>query len=273
MEDTPRTRQSIPTSPKPIPSEACVESSGNDNFLTPQPPRQQNCAPTLSPADCLTLQKILKDVRGPVPTSSPLRSTKNESMISVAKVDEESGESGEEKHDEVGDEAEDGYEDEDDSMEFSDATEHEGDGGDDEEGGVGIMDEDGDTIEDIMNLPGQTAPPAPPQDFGRFHTHGHTTPDETKEIKRRRATIEMALEDERLDQERRTLTAIESDILDRELGLDGQDDAVNLSDDPEFQAVQAIQAEIGMSVIADEEPGELEVRDAADTIKMILTLT
>ncbi|KAF1830640.1 hypothetical protein BDW02DRAFT_92188 [Decorospora gaudefroyi] len=148
--------------------------------------------PPLSPADCRTLEKILHDVRG----SSPISSTPYFSHVApgspgIAATASSSVYSGDEDDDGRefvdGDERDTGYEDEDDSMELSDSEQ------------TSAEAEDGDTIEDIMNLPGKTAPPAPIQDFSSLYAHDQPTPDEAMQMRLHRAVIERELGEPKVD--------------------------------------------------------------------------
>ncbi|XPS93679.1 hypothetical protein M3J09_003022 [Ascochyta lentis] len=61
-----------------------------------------------------------------------------------------------------------------------------------------------DTVEDIMNLPGKRAPPARPQDLGRNNSDRQPIPDDIKQLNRMRLSMERVLENELVEQERRT---------------------------------------------------------------------
>lgn len=263
-----------PTLLRPVPLETSLQSHGNDN-LSPLPPRKESARPSLSPADCHTLKKLLLDVgsASPPPTPSPLEPGKqlsaNTDSTGSAVYDNV------EKQDEacyvVGDEAADtGYEDEDDSMELS-------------EGVVGVTTRDSldsldgpaspivsyfdrrlqdsvslhdekerlrysshrpsvakhsrvkrlnqwrskqidvvqdDTIEDIMNLAGKSAPSARPLGLGRADTDSQTIPDDVKQLNRMRLSVERVLEDE-CNQQDRTAQKQEQDpgILNATLAL------------------------------------------------------
>ncbi|KAF2627835.1 hypothetical protein BU25DRAFT_490998 [Macroventuria anomochaeta] len=60
----------------------------------------------------------------------------------------------------------------------------------------------GDTIEDVMNLPGKRAPPACPLDLGCRDLDRRPIPDDIKQLNRMRLSMEKVLEDERVEQER-----------------------------------------------------------------------
>lgn len=66
-------QRSMPSSPplRPLALEASLQSYGNDN-LSASPPRQDSSHSSLSPADCRTLEKILRDVSSPPATPSTL---------------------------------------------------------------------------------------------------------------------------------------------------------------------------------------------------------
>lgn len=291
LNNSPSSRQSLPSTPstplQTISLEASLQTHGSDTSAS------------LSPADCRTLKKILQDVRTASPRAPQHVGDRGKSLSAEISIDSESSASGREdevqyseKQYDYGDEAEEGYEDEDDSMDLSDVVEE-------------VHYADGDTIEDIMNLPGRTASPAPSQDFSSFYHHNQATPEEIRDIKLRRASIEKELEDELLaqqhgdmaDQEVKDIKLrraairkeledelltqqhvyvpdMEGDTCDYISAVDGfRDDALHLSDDPEFRAVQEIQAEIGMSVIADEEAeSELEVCEEAEPYKRPRTI-
>jgi hypothetical protein len=275
-----------PSSPfHEVPLDVALKTHGNETLhLLQTPPRESVRAP-LSPADCRTLEKILEDTRSPSPLASHAR---DESLLSVESFQDGSSDTGVEdtvqytdrQHDH-GDESDDGYEDEDDSMDLSDTVDegfHDGDDVDNEDHGEGpstlSVDEepeyewsDGDTIEDIMNMPGKTAPPARQQDLGGMYTHDQPTSDKTKEIKLKRASLERALVRERVNQERRAAMSAGSDGVHFDAtSLEDQDIAVNLSDDPEIQAVQDLQinqSRADMSALEEDiDRGvELEVSD------------
>jgi hypothetical protein len=248
-----------------MPPNAALNTRGTGTAL-PQPNLSADVAQSpLSPSDCRTLKKILEDVQGPFPTASPLSIKHNENHLGAEYTQDSSSDTSNE--DEVqhmencydyGDEVDEGYEDEDGSMNLSDTVEESRDDNAvqedqsmfiDEDDSRGYAWSDGDTIEDIMNMPGETAPLAPQQDLG-VDLHDQPLSDANKEIKLKRATVEAVLEQERLDQEHQDAAAIGDGIIDLDAThVGGQDDAVVLSDDPEFWAVEAVQAEIGMSLI------------------------
>jgi hypothetical protein len=178
----------------------------------------------------------------------------NESMeLSDAGVDEEEmgGHRSENWDDEEkprdGDEHDAGYKDEDDSMELSDTEQEQ-----DEE-------KDGDTIEDVMNLPDKTAPPAPVQDFSSFYVHDQPTPDEAKETRLKRAEIEKELEEQVRNQELERAIETSDGTCDFKVSLfDAHDKKL---DPMHVHGFQALQEEIGMHAVEDEEAvaGALEV--------------
>jgi len=263
-----------------------LETHGNDSALTPPTTPQSDSAArqTLSPADCRTLKKLLVDVRTPSPLASSTNvDAHDESLLSVDAGGDANSDAGVEDQVqytelqyEHGDEREEGYEDEDDSMELSDVADEDRDdvyatgleAAEEGQSMVSNVDDsvyvwsDGDTIEDIMNTPGKTAPPAPQLDLSGVYPHEQSTPDEVREIKARRAAIEKEVGDERLEQEGHDVAVIEDEEFGPDAMSDDEDDAVNLSDDPEIQAIEAVQAETGMTIIEGDEEAmvELEVR-------------
>jgi hypothetical protein len=138
----------------PISLTASLESHRNDN-LTPSPPRKGSGSLKFSPADCCTLKKILSDMGTDSPPSTPspvelrdqpfVHSGRTSSTVNDRPAEEV------DRYQLVGDEAETGYEDEDDSMELSE-------------------DGEDDTVEDVMNLPSRHASPGTPY-------HGHSLRD------------------------------------------------------------------------------------------------
>lgn len=101
-----------------------------------------------------------------------------------------------------GDEREEGYEDEDASMELSDTD-------------LAFPNppraDEGDTIEDVMNMPGTTVMPASVRDFSAFYPHDEPTPDETRELRHIRKLIEQELKDQLVEQAKQhTVTAEEA---------------------------------------------------------------
>ncbi|KAF3050287.1 hypothetical protein E8E11_009121 [Didymella keratinophila] len=116
-----------PNMPSPVPLrplslDTSLQSHGNDN-LPDSPPRRGSNRPSLSPADCRTLEKILRDVVSPPATPSPLEQgdrlfPDSDRAGTTGAANEEDG------YHFVGGEATDtGYEDEDDSMELSEGEE------------------------------------------------------------------------------------------------------------------------------------------------------
>ena len=59
----------------------------------------------------------------------------------------------------------------------------------------------GDTIEDVMNLPDKRALPACPPDLSRGNSHRQPVPDDIEQLNRLRLSMEKVLEDERVEQE------------------------------------------------------------------------
>jgi hypothetical protein len=200
----------------------------------------------LSPADCRTLQKILHDVRSSSPVSPAPYFDERAGAKDISDTHTQVANEGnhyEERFDSFplrdgesfafGDERDEGYKDEDDSMELSDVDEmqHE--------------DDEGDTIEDLMNLPGKTASSVPVQDFSAYYVHDQPTSDEPRETRAYREEIEKRLEKEREMQERKEAAEVPGE------GLDGAGDG----------AFQALREEMGMSAVEDENTikGAMEV--------------
>jgi hypothetical protein len=266
----------MPSSPlQRISLDAALESHGNDTVLSPNTPSADETRSPLSPSDCRTLKKILEDVQSPSRTASPLLAEHNDNLLGIESTDEGSSDTGHEdevqyteKQYDYGDEADEGYADEDDSMDLSDAGQDDSVVYEDESILASDHDtreyvwSDGDTIEDIMNTPGKTAPPTPKQELGEVYLHGQPTPAETKMINLRRAAIEEVVRQERVEQERQNAAAIGDETIGLDMtSMEDQDHAAVLSDDPEFQAVETVQAEMGMK-FADhsvEEAIEVEV--------------
>lgn len=247
-------------------------SASKETSLIPTPQAERN---SLSPADCRTLKKIIDDVQGPSPATSASQSDEDANGTGVNLAGEESSDTGCE--DEVtyigeqhshGDEASDGYADEDKSMELSDGdltpeeqkaefveqAAHEVDS-DDEEAYVWS---DGDTIEDIMNVPGNTAPPARQQDLVGIHVRDQPLSTENKIVKEKRVAIKEALEAERLEHEHQESVAQELGLTQATSKHGG--DTINLLDDPEIRAAEANRAETGMAITGDE-TGGIELED------------
>jgi hypothetical protein len=251
-----------------IPLDAALKFHGNDTAPPPSTPAADGTRTPLSPSDCRTLKKILEGVQSPSPLASPRLIKHNDALFGVEYSQDGSSDIGNEgeiqytqKQYDYGDEADEGYEDEDDSMELSDAVEESLDDSVVHEDQSMLLDDDGtreyvwsdgDTIEDIMNTPGKTAPPAPEQDLGGIYLHDQPTPDEIKVIKLQRAALEEALDQERVIQECQDAAAIGDETIDLHASnVEDEDDAIVLSVDPEFQPVETVQAEIGMSLIED----------------------
>jgi hypothetical protein len=230
---------------KPNTLHASLETHGNGMADAPRSP--------LSPADCRTLSKILEEVRRASPLATPNFSEEDATSLSIDSVDNESSTTGSEDevqcteeqydYDDEADEADEGYEDEDVSMELNDVVEE--------------RLELGDTIEDIMNTPGDTAPRARSQDLtGVYSHHGHVS-KETKEINVQRIALEEAVKKECAVQELRDALALAEETID--YYPEQQDDAVNLSASPGFAAVEAVQAETGMSMVPDGTDASIEL--------------
>jgi hypothetical protein len=274
---------SMPSSPfHEVPLDAALTTHGNETLPILQTPLRQSRHSPLSPADCRTLEKILEDVRSPSPLASRER---NQSLLSVDSVQDGSSDTGiedmvqytDDQHDYCED-ADEGYEDEDNSMDLSDTVDEgfeDGDGmhGEDDGECESILpaddDEpeyvwsDGDTIEDIMNMPGKSAPPARQQGLSGIHVHDPSTSEENKGIRLWRACLERALFRERIDQERQGTMSAGSDRVNLDAAeTKDEDDAVDLSDDPEIRAIQDIQAirsRTDMSALEEDMDGELEL--------------
>ncbi|KAL5113767.1 hypothetical protein ACEQ8H_008341 [Pleosporales sp. CAS-2024a] len=259
----------VPMQPT-IPSEA-LETHCNGT-LSPKMSPTTASSSSLTPANLRTLKKLLDDAQSP----TRVKAQEDGSRQRVDITNDDSTNTGIE--DEVhcthkqlahGDELEVGYEDEDASMELSNS------GAEDDEA-EGIVDQssflddegreyvwsDGDTIEDIMNTPGKTASPPRPHHLGRLYSQIPKTPND---IDQRRATLEGTLRHERVVQELR-----EALFTDEAIVSEGRDDAVYLSDDSDFQAIQDVQARTGLAMIeegdeaeADSEYFELQGRRAS----------
>jgi hypothetical protein len=276
----PQTMSPAHSSPlQPITLDAALETHGND-VLPPSSPSAGTPRSPLSPADCRTLSKILQDVRRASSLATPSFSEEDTSSLSIDSIDNESSANG--REDELqyteaqydyGDEADEGYEDEDVSMELNDVMEERhglGDAAEEDaqEGDSivsGTADEsvyvwsDGDTVEDMMNTPGDIAPSAQPQDLSGVYSHDAHMSDEAREINVERDVLEDAVKNERVLQELGDARALADETIDYD--PEEQDNAIHLSDDPCFRAVEAVQAETGMSMVTDgTEPSiELEV--------------
>ncbi|KAI4613118.1 hypothetical protein J4E83_007529 [Alternaria metachromatica] len=200
-----------------------------------------------SPADCRTLQKILRDVRSPSPLSAtsyfddtPARKLNLTATPTGSLAEERVAQK--EKVFDSGDEREGGYEDEDDSMDLSDEEDAFGTG----------RQKDGDTIEDVMNLPGKTTPPVADQDFSRFYAHDKPTPDEPSKLQLRRASIEKDLKEQCRQQECASAIAATDGVFDTDalnhgvssqaLAIDGNSDLKNLQEDIGMHPVEEEQA-------------------------------
>jgi hypothetical protein len=117
-------KPNMPSSPplRPLSLETSLQSHSNDNIPT-SPPRRGSRRSSLSPADCHTLEKILRDVASASATPSPVKQSDqlllDGSRASTAgTADEEDG------YQPISGEATStGYEDEDDNMELSEGGE------------------------------------------------------------------------------------------------------------------------------------------------------
>lgn len=231
----------------------------NGILLLPTPQADQT---PLSPADLRTLKKIIDDVQSPSPSASTIQSEENDSLPDVDTAGEESSDTGcedqvtytKEQH-EHGDEASDGYADEDKSMELSDgAVDQVEEAAQRQEQDIDGADEleyfwnDGDTIEDIIYMPGKTSPPARKQDLdlAGIHVHDQPTSEDNKSIKQQRAAIKEKLEAELLEHERWGSAA--GGVVINLVTMGHENDAIDPSDDPKNSAIEAMQAEIGIGL-------------------------
>jgi hypothetical protein len=239
-----------------LPLDGAPESHGNDTALSPNMPSADVARSPLTPSDCHTLKKILQDVQSPSRAASPLPANRNERHLGIDVTDDGSSDMNNEdgvkytkKQHDYGDEADEGYEDEDESMLLRDNSTCE------------CVWSNGDTIEDIRNTLGKTAPPALEQNFGGVYLHDQPKSDETKKIELQRAAVEEVLEGERADQERQDVVTIGDQAISLNAAImEDQDDAAALSGDLEFQAGEAVQAEIGMSFVDEYLDGAMEVK-------------
>jgi hypothetical protein len=174
--------------------------------------------PSFSPADCRTLQRMLHDVRSPSPLSpTPYfsngpasQSILTETPNSKSYEDNMSCKNLQSAH---GDERQDGYEDEDDSMELSDG-----------EDAFGAGERDRDTIEDIMNMPGKMASSVPVCDYSRSYPHNQQASDGARELERRRASIERSLKEQCRQQKRVQKAAAADGDYNFDMPIDGVSD-------------------------------------------------
>lgn len=242
---------------EPIPLNKALQSHGNDTLAPPTTPQAASASrQNLTPGDCRTLKKLLKGVRTP----SSAVSESDEGLLTPDGSSDPGAEDAVHVADgkyEVGDEREGGYEDEDGSMDLSademlatdiGASALSSDGSD---GGVAIG--------DVMNMTGKQAPTAPGLELDGLDVHRKP---ENAEIEARRAELEELVKEERLAQEQERAEAVaQDDGFGPDADSGEEDDAVALSDDPEFKALEAFQAETGVSVAneADEAIIELEV--------------
>ncbi|EAT87903.2 hypothetical protein SNOG_04143 [Parastagonospora nodorum SN15] len=259
--DTPPDAPAMSSAPlQPATSSAAVKTHDDCIATSPSTPLTKPEQQQLTPSDCRTLKKILDDANGSPPALSPAKKQQDGRLLSVAASENGGSDGGNE--DEVqysktqygyGDELEAGYEDEDDSMELSDGDLN----GHDAEG----SDDDGDTIEDIMNTPGTTAPPARPQHLDGIYQHESPTCDDA-EIRVQRAAIEEAVKKERVNQEHEEAFDVpyDSDYLDV-ASIKRQDVSLNLFVDSLFQTAQIAQVQSGLSRIEEDDETEFELDD------------
>ena len=236
---------------------------GDDNMSSSSTPTNSRGS-KFSPADCRTLQKILRDVRSPSPLSAtsyfdetPARKLNLTAIPNGSLAEERVAQK--EKVFDSGDEREGGYEDEDDSMELSDEEDAFSTGGQKE----------GDTIEDVMNLPGKTAPPAPVQDYSSFYTHDKPTPDEPGKLQLRRASIETDLKEQCRQQECASAIAATDGVFDTDalnhsvsshaLAIDEGSDLKNLQEDIGMHPVEDRQVAVSALGVGTHH-GELDRR-------------
>lgn len=230
--------------------ETGLQSHGNDN-LSASPQRRGSGRPSLSPADCRTLEKILHDVVSPPATPSPLEQSDKLFLDGGCASTAGAVDGGDGYHFVGGEATGTGYEDEDDGMELSEGGEVDtakktvtslGDPASPSvsksdrrlQESVSVHDEKeklrysggrrssttkrakakrqeqkritpleatgGDTIEDVMNIPGKRAAPARPLDLGRRDSD-HQVPDDINQLNRMRLSMEKVLEQERAEQE------------------------------------------------------------------------
>ena len=245
---TPSTFKAKSDSPlQPIPLRMALETHGNDSTLgAPETPRATTTSSSsLSPADCRTLNKLLNDVWTPSSLASPAVSDLSEPSTSTAEDDVSDAGLEDTVHYtepllEPGDEREDGYADEDESMDLSieQVTTTDTDASTLSLDDSAYVWSDGDTVEDVMNTPGKKIPPAPELDLSGLNVR-----PENEEIAARRAEIEKEVKQERLDQEQAEAGA-EDDGFGPDADSYDEDDAVVLSDDPDFKAIEAIHATV-----------------------------
>ena len=232
------------TPPRPASLDDSRSLQGDDNMSSSSTPTNSRGS-NFSPADCRTLQKILHDVRSPSPLSAtsyfdetPARKLNLTATPTGSLAEERVAQK--EKVFDSGDEREGGYEDEDDSMELSDGEDAFSTGGQ----------KDGDTIEDVMNLPGKTAPPVPVLDYGSFYTHDKPTLDEPGKLQLRRAAIEKDLQEQCRQQECASAIAATDGIFDTDaLNHDVSSQALAIE---EASDRKHLQEGIGMHPVEDE---------------------
>lgn len=204
----PTVMPSTPPRPASLDDDDDTSLQENDNMSSRSTPVNSSGS-KLSPADCRTLQKILNDVRSPSSLSrtsyfndTPARRL-NLTATPIGNIGKEQL-SHEEEDLGRGDEQEQGYEDEDDSMELSDG-----------EDAFGIDGKEaGDTIEDVMNLPGKTAPVTPVHDYISFCAHDQPALDGTEGLQLCRFSIEEDLKEQCRQQERAQAIAATDGVFD-----------------------------------------------------------
>lgn len=273
--------------PQRIPLDAALGTFSNNQPFPPSTAPARWTSSSLSPTDCRTLKKILGDVRSPPPLVFPncrehQKSTHSDDSANakISGSDDESEGLYRDKRYGCDDEMKEAYEDDGYSMEMSNTVEADVEETnitydrvitDDESIMSNNSDEreyvwsDGDTIEDIMNSPGSIASLAPQQDLTCLYQHDEPTPHETKEIMLHRTVIEKVVQDERLVQERRDAAAIKDQTIRlNATTISGQNDLISLCRNSDLQTIEAVHADIGMSVVEDDAEAavELEVRTA-----------
>lgn len=107
---------------RPLSLDTGLQSHGNDN-LPESPLRRGSSGPSLSPADCRTLKKVLRNVASPPATPSPLEQSDQLFPDGSCAGTTFTSDQGDGYHLVGGEATDTGYEDEDNSMELSDGGE------------------------------------------------------------------------------------------------------------------------------------------------------
>lgn len=177
-------------------SPSSLRSRENDNTHH-QPPDGDSHHGSVRPLHRRALETMPHDVHIPLPLSSiqyskdePNRMLNADGTTSLYLQDSNSNPL-EKPHCRYGNDREEGYGDNNNSTQLSDVdtafpTLHQA--------------EQGDTIEDVMNIPGTKIVPAPVQDFNAFYPRDEPTPDETRQLRRRRGVIEAEIREQLLEQ-------------------------------------------------------------------------